>query len=483
MNILIVDDDEGIRKTVSNFLTRAGHKVFECESGKETLKILKNENVHIVLSDILMPGMDGNELLKRIKKSPDFKETIVILITGYGNVKGAVEAMRNGAYDYLLKPINIRELITIIERISEYLTLKKEHKELSVNFDKRLKSATKEIKKELEDIKKAYAQEVGTAEIGLYSENIRRVFRIAKRLHNNPDIPVLIEGETGTGKEIVARYIHYAKGDVTTAFIGINCPAITPNLFESELFGYEAGAFTGGNPKGQKGKIELAGNGTIFLDEIGELPPEYQAKLLRVIQEREYYKVGGLRKLKTNARFIFATNQDIKKKLSEGAFRKDLYYRLKVGHIIIPPLKERTEEIIPLAKMFLLQLKEQKKTNIGSITSSAIEILKKHNWPGNVRELKSTIERIALLWDDVELKPEHLEVLFQDTKQIANIPQKNTISGLLSENENFELNKWILTTVKEALIKHNWNKTATAQYLGISRGSLYTYIKLLKKEE
>jgi len=269
----------------------------------------------------------------------------------------------------------VNELDILLKRLDEFLSLKERNKKLTESFDKEVKKVTKNIQSQLIAVRKAFAREIGTVEIGIYSKSMKEVFKTAEKLHQSPKIPVLIEGETGTGKELVAHYIHYGQGDITTPFIGLNCAAISSNLFESELFGYEAGAFTGGNPKGQKGKLELAENGTIFLDEITEMPIVHQAKLLRVIQEREYYKVGGLKGMNAEARFICATNQDPQKMVQKGTFRQDLFYRLNVGYIRIPPLRERKEAIVPLARLFLEQFKQQKKTRFESIDKNAIQML------------------------------------------------------------------------------------------------------------
>ncbi|MFC1562712.1 sigma-54-dependent transcriptional regulator [candidate division KSB1 bacterium] len=482
MKILLVDDEADVRFSISKFLTSLGHQVIECDNGKNALNLLKNEKIHLVLSDIKMPLMDGNELLKQIKKSDKLKNTAVVLFTGYGEVKGAVKAMRYGAYDYILKPIDVNELAAIIEKVSQYMTLKKENIQLKVSIE-HLKEATEDLKEEFVELKKAYAREVGTGEIGLFSNKIRQVFIIAQKLHRNPEMPVLIEGETGTGKEIIARFIHFGRGDVVSQFVGINCAAITPTLFESELFGYEAGSFTGGRPKGQKGKIELAKGGTILLDEITELTSNCQAKLLRLIEEREYYRVGGLKKYSTYVRFICATNQDIKSKISKGSFRRDLFYRLNVGHIIVPPLRNRREEILPLAQMFLKQAAIQKKNRFSFISTEAGRILEEYSWPGNIRELKNAIERIVLIWDDDVVKSKHLEFLLQDTPPFNHQNKKQ--EGLSMYNfplpeHKFDIKKWDLEIVRKALAKHKGNKTDAAKYLGISRKAIYTRLKYLE---
>jgi len=480
MKILVIDDDSGIRHSLSNFLRNIGHIVSESDNGNKALDILKNEKFHLVLSDIRIPGMDGHKLLKQIKKSPELNDLVVVLFTGYGEVKSAVEAMRNGAYDYLLKPIHMKELVVLTEKIGEYIALRQENIQFKENFELQVHEATRDIQKELAEVREAYARQVGVSEIGIFSESFNQVFKIAEQLHHNREIPVLIEGETGTGKEVIARFIHYGSGEVTSPFLGINCAALSPNLFESELFGYEAGAFTGGNPKGQKGKLELAKGGSIFFDEIGEIGMDFQAKLLRVIQEREYYRVGGLKKFTTDARVICSTNKDINKSLAEGSFRMDLYYRLKAGHIRIKPLRERREDILPLAKMFLLQLHEQKKNRFVKISNTAGKILTEYNWPGNVRELKSTIERIVLLCDDIEVRPEHLEFLLQDSF----LPQSQSKmpDDFLLPDSGFDLNAFILDVVKKALVKHKGKKTEAARFLGISRYVLQTYLKRIREQ-
>ena len=482
MNILIAEDDKSIQQSLLEFLTTIDYRVVICDNGREALEILKKEKIHCVLSDIQMPHMDGHELLSRIKNNKLWQDIAVILFTGHGNVKSAVDAMKNGAYDYLLKPVDIKELTIVLERLKEFLAIKEENRELTEKFEDRVKEETNDIKKELSEMRKAYAKIVGVSEIGMFSETLRQIFRKADRIHGNRDIPVIIEGETGTGKEILARYIHYGKGKVVTPFVGINCSAISPNLFESEFFGYTGGAFTGAKASGQKGKLELAEGGTIFLDEITDLAFEYQAKLLRVIQEREYYRVGGLKKYTVDVRFLCSTNQEMKQKVEEGKFREDLYYRLNVAHILLPPLRERKEEILPMARMFLKQLYDSQKTLLTKISSKAVTILEDYPWKGNIRELKSAIDRVALFWDDTEIRPEHLDFLIEaDT----NIKRRATISTVVSaENiilpeSNFNLKNLNLEIVKKVLDKHQWNKAKSARYLGTSRDELYTYVKRL----
>jgi two-component system, NtrC family, response regulator AtoC len=486
MRILLADDEKDIRSTLAEFIEGLGHQVSLAANGREALGILENDGAHLLLSDIRMPEVDGLELLRRIKQSSELRDIEVILFTGHGEVRQAVEAMREGAYDYLLKPINVRELALIIERIAEFLALREENRRLSQNFEHSVREATGEMRRELEELRRAFAREAGAAGMGVFSQALQGILKTCQRLHRNPDIPVLIEGETGTGKELVARYLHFGDGETSTAFVAVNCASISPNLFESELFGYEGGSFTGANPKGQKGKLELAEDGTIFLDEIGEMPLDQQAKLLRVIQEREFYRVGGLKKLSTKARVVCATNRDIRKCVADGTFRQDLYYRLNVGHMTIPPLRQRREEIIPLARLFMQELYQKKRTRFNGISPQAARLLEAYEWPGNVRELKSAVDRVALLFDDEEIRPAHLEFLMPGAGSVAEQPEAGQLqtSGddILLPDDAFNLDNWTLNIVKKALAKNFWNKTETARYLGISRGALYTYLKHLNLE-
>lgn len=480
MNILIVDDDDGIRESLSLFFSSYDHHICEADNGETALEILDIERIDLVLSDIYMPKMNGHDLLKRIKQSPQLKNIVVILITGFGEIKSAIDAIKEGAYDYLVKPLNMNDLFLQTERVSEYISLKRENKKLTERFDEVVNNATNEVRKELKDLKKAYAEVVGASECGIFSNQLKNVFKTARKFHTNRNFPVLIEGETGTGKELVARYIHYGNGVETSPFVAINCSALSQNLFESELFGYEKGAFTGGDPKGKKGKIELAEGGSILLDEISELTPEYQSKLLRIIQEKEYYQVGGLKKYTCNVRFICTINQDIKNLVSDGSFREDLYFRLNVGHIVVPPLRERKEEILPLANMFLERLSQQKVSSFRFIDKDAGKLLKNYSWPGNVRELKSTIERIALLNDEETIRPNHLVNILNNVYKKRH--DKNEIRRINYDNvtlpkENIDLNLWIANIVIQALKMKQNNVSATARYLHISRNRVYNYLQ------
>lgn len=483
MNILLVDDDHDCRSCVAEFLREEGHMVVESANGSEALATFRNGEFNLILTDIRMPKMSGIELLRKIRGATDVQSVDVVLFTGNGDMHSAVEALRAGAYDYLLKPINVEELVTVIERAGERQALKRENYILTKKFEDAVQAATEETRQELTRLKKAYSKSIGLGNVGIFSGAMKQVLQQAKKLHADRSMPVLIGGETGTGKEVVARYIHYGDANVTTPFVDINCAAITPNLFESELFGYEAGSFTGGTPKGQKGKLDLAQGGTLFLDEVTEMPTDLQAKLLRVLQEKEFYRVGGLKKVKTDLRIICATNVDIEKKVEQGSFRRDFYYRLNVGRIYLPPLRERTEDILPLARMFLDHFSREKGKCFKEISKEAADLLLSYKWPGNVRELKNTMEWVVLMWDGAVVKTSHLGIL--KNEKTPDTPREISGTGTI-DPENFSLpagglrlNEYTSKVILKALKMNNGNKTETARYLGMSRRSLYCRLKNL----
>lgn len=481
MRILLVDDDPLSLKAISDFLThQLGHDVTECEDSTEALKFYKSNPFPLVISDIRLPGVDGIEMTGYIKKLPESRFTDIVLVTGYGNMNSAIQALRAGAYDYLLKPIDVEELASIISRVEEHLTLLKENIDLKFHFETKVHQATNEVQEKYQRIQSAYSKIVGIGSIGIFSEKMREIKAMAEKLHQDRSIPVLIEGETGTGKEVVARMIHYGTGDVTTPFISINCTAIPSNLFETELFGYEAGAFTDAKKKGTIGKFELAQGGTIFLDEIGDLPLEIQPKLLRVLEERSFYRVGGLKKIELDIRVICATNQNLLQKVKESKFREDLFYRLNVGYIHIPPLRERKEAVPPLAQMFLTQYSEKKNRRFQYLHPDAAAILENYPWPGNIRELQNTIERVVLLFDDIEVHPEHIRFL---TDSDDHFPLAHAHTSPLEPGkiklplEKLDLKRLEEEIVQKTLLRFNGNKTKTAEYLGLTRSALRSKLK------
>ncbi len=451
-----------------------GHQVTSCGSGAEALDLFEQHSYPLVFSDIRMPGMDGIELLKRLKSGPKGRKVDVVLVTGYGDVNTAISAFRADSYDYLMKPVNPEELNVILARIAEHHSLLKENYDLTHRFESKVAEATQETVLELEQLQKTLAEAVGVGRIGVFSEKMRNVVNLTKRMHQDRSVPVLIEGETGTGKEIIARLVHYGPETTAAPFVSINCSAIAPNLFESELFGYEGGAFSGAKRAGQKGKFELAQGGTLLLDEIGDIPLEMQPKLLRILQERVYYRVGGVREKSVDLRIICSTNRNLEMMSQQGKFRSDLYYRLNTGKIFIPPLRERKEEIRPLALMFLEYFVEQKRRNFKSISDEAISILEKHNWPGNVRELQNLIERVVLLYDDEEIRPGHLRILEAEAE--ADLPLERCEDDSLTicfAPDGLKLEAIEKKIIEKVLRLFDGNKSKTARYLGINRATLY----------
>lgn len=480
MRILLVDDDRDSRAAVRWFLKDRDFDVVECTNGEQALAQLASADYLMVLSDINMPGMSGIELAKAAKQLPNSWRTDFVLFTGYADIQSAVEALRLGVYDYLQKPVDAQELISVIDRVAEHQALLRENKTLTERFQDEVRAATEEARNELSKVKKVLAESV-IGKVEIFGEVMRSVFEQAQKYHSDRTISVLIQGETGVGKEIVARTIHYGMAlDALSggAFVDINCAAIAPSLFESELFGYEAGAFSGGVSKGAKGKFDLAQGGTLFLDEVGEIPLELQGKLLRVLQEKEYYRVGGLKKIKTDARIICATNVPLEERISQGTFRRDLYYRLKVGHLVVPPLRDRRAEIVPLALTFLVAASRQKGKHFANILPSAAKVLEEYGWPGNVRELKNVIEFAAFAYDDTELKPEYLDSLPQAGQKdlSTSLPSSGSQAGrqliLPFPIGGYPFKKYCNDIITEVLAAHGGNQTATARYLKMTLRAL-----------
>lgn len=481
INILLVDDEPDGRSLIAQFLSDCGHLVIEADNAYTALSSISENEIHLVLSDNKMPGISGIDLLRRIKDWPGGEDIDVVIFTAFSDQQVIIDALRAGAYDYLPKPINIEELVAITERVAEHLSLKTENRLLTARFSDALEAAVAEAKEELSSIKLAYSKKMGLKEIGIFSPVMQQIIDVAGRLHDNRSIPVLIEGETGTGKEIIARFIHHGNDLSDAPFIALNCAAIAPSVFESELFGYESGSFTGALSKGQKGKLDLAQGGTLFLDEISEIPVSLQAKLLRFIEEKEFYRVGGLKKIKSDVRIIGASNQDLGEMLRQGTFRQDLYYRLNTCHINVPPLRERKDEIIPLANMFLKELAYDMNKSFKSISKDAANILLDHDWPGNVRELRHVLEWSVMMFNDIKLKSDHLNIVQRSRsleKKTDNIIAVDQLDLVLPPHQ-LPLDHLLKQIYKAALDMHKGNKTETARYLGISRSSLHYRLKTL----
>lgn len=372
--ILLIDDEETGREALTLLLKAAGHAVKSAGSGGEAFQTLTRDTFDIVITDLFLPDASGIDILKKVKEDAPLTE--VILITGHASAETAVKAMKEGAFDYITKPLNFDELKIIIGKAVE---------------KRQLLSENVYLRKQLRD-KFEFANIIGS------SPSMQHVFALMKRIVKT-DSTVLIAGESGTGKELVAKAIHFNGGRRDKPFIAVHCGAIPENLLESELFGYVKGAFTGAM-RDKIGKFEAAHGGTIFLDEIGTMPMQLQTKLLRVLQEEEVERVGSTRPVKIDVRIISATNLDLAEEVKKGNFREDLFYRLNVIPLQLPPLRERVEDILPLAKHFLAKYcKEMQRRNM-SLASDTLEALESYQWPGNVRELENVMERVAALTED-----------------------------------------------------------------------------------
>ena len=470
MRILLVDDDHLSRKSIAKFArTYLNHEVDEADSASKAWDMYQKNHYPLVISDIRMPGMSGLDLLSDINKQNEKKQTKIVMITGFGELQTAIQALRSGAYDFMEKPIDVEELSDVIKRVEEHFQFAEEN-EILRNEVEQQKSSVQLAHGRLRQLRTAYTEIFGYGRVGIFSDKMRKIIDLANSFHSDRDMSVLIKGETGTGKEIIARMVHYHEGEELLPFITVNCSAISPTLFESEVFGYEPGAFTGAKSKGQIGKLELAQGGTLFLDEIGDLPLDLQPKLLTALQMKEFYKVGGKRKIKLDIRFVCATNRDLEDMMNKGTFRKDLFFRLNTGYIDIPPLAERQEEIPQLAQMFLNEFAQKKNKKFRIINQDAIQLLRKQSWPGNVRELRNVIERAVLLYNTVELTVIQLKLLtnFQTDFSVSN--ESQLVIDLPEKQYHYaQMEKEI---IEQLLRRYKGNKTQVAKYLSITRNRL-----------
>ncbi len=460
--VLVIDDTESIRDLLSEFLKDHGFEVSGAADGQAGIDLLKQRRFDLFFVDLVMPGMGGIDLLREARNFGI--RTPAIVITGFGTIQTAVEAMRLGAYDYITKPFILEELLMTVNRALEYYNLQKENASL---------------KRQLKD-KYDFRRMVGN------SLPMQKLNRFIEKVADT-DSTVLISGESGTGKELVARTIHFNSSRAHSPFVPVNCAAIPRDLIESELFGHEKGAFTGATNM-RIGRFELANGGTIFLDEIGELPLALQVKLLRVLQEREFERVGGTRTIKVDVRILAATNRDLAKATRDGAFREDLYYRLNVIPLHIPPLREREDDIPLLLDHFMTEFCRKKQKTPLKITPDAAELLTRYPWPGNVRELENAIERMVILNDrgtiTLDDLPDHVR---RDARPPA--PQATTdgaegpslpislqwtssgidLNGVLDELER--------ALILQALDKSGGVKNKAAALLGLNRTTLIEKIK------
>jgi DNA-binding NtrC family response regulator len=481
LDILIIDDEPDVRRSLSNFLKKLGHATVCASDGLEGLKEFHIRSFNLVITDIRMPGIDGLEFLRRIKvieKHP----ADVIVVTGHGDMDNAIKALKFGAFDYLQKPIDVRELAITIERSAEYSALRNQYMALKQELRARVETETRAVRGEAEHLRTAYLREIGLDGLCVYSDAMRGVIRQAEKYSTDRSIPVLIEGESGTGKELVARFIHlYGQAKAPLPFVAINCGAIFHDLIEGELFGHDPGAFTGATAKGRIGKIEAANGGTLFLDEIGDMPLNVQVKLLRVLEERRLYRLGGVREIPVDIRVISATNKDLRQEVIDKRFRLDLFYRINTGNIRIPPLRKRREDILPLALRFLDRSSARRGKRLGRFSPEGEAFLTGYDWPGNVRQLKNGMERLSLLHPLDRIDAADLGFI-RDLNLGLEIPSDAGILAACSfglPEERFDLEDFNRRIVRKALERHNHNQVRTARYLGISRRALQGRIKNL----
>ncbi|WP_432821333.1 sigma-54-dependent transcriptional regulator [Trichloromonas sp.] len=432
-SVLLIDDDISLRRVTEFTLHEAGYRVLTAADGEEGLRIFKLEQPGVVITDIQMPGLSGYDVLKQVKAEQP--ETLVVVITAYGTVEKAVEAMKLGAFDYLTKPFSRDELVLVTGKAFAYSGLKEENQRL----------------------RQELTQKIDFTRLVGISDEMQQVFEIVRRVAAS-EATVLIGGESGTGKELIARAIHSGSERHDGPFVPVNCAAIPRELLESELFGHLRGAFTGA-VKDRKGKFELADGGTLFLDEVGELPVELQPKLLRALQEREIEPVGGSVR-KVDVRVVAATNRDLEVAIDDGGFREDLYYRLAVIPVHLPPLRERRADIPLLVRHFL-----GKHGNV-ACSAAALAALNAYGWPGNVRELENAVERMVILrrGEDIEL---------DDLPPKIRRPQQAASGGVLNlPDEGYPLEELEKEAVLEALRRNDWNQTRAAAFLRIPRHTL-----------
>lgn len=452
--ILIAEDEANLRLVLQKELERLGYRVQAAPDGEAALRKLEESNVDVVLCDINMPRIDGMEVLRRIYERPNPPE--VIMLTGQATVETAVEAMKLGAYDYLTKPYRINELDIRVKQAAE---------------KRRLRVDNSRLREQL-------ARQSGMPEIVSVSEKMAEALRLVERVAPS-DASVLITGESGTGKELIAHAIHRLSNRGDASFIDLNCAAFQESLLESELFGYEAGAFSGA--KGRKlGLIELADGGTLFLDEVTELPAPLQAKLLRAIETRTFFRVGGVRKVEVNVRIVAATNRNLDSVVEEGVFRSDLLYRINGFQIDLVPLRERTEDIEPLAKHLLSTVAGP---NHPELDEAALDALRSYTWPGNVRQLKNCLERAVLLSNNgritiADLPPEVARP--SATMPFVVMPTQapnNADSTGMGSTSPASLRDMERAQILAALEQTGWHRGKTAQILGISASTLYRRLR------
>ncbi|MCH8496664.1 MAG: sigma-54 dependent transcriptional regulator [Balneolales bacterium] len=445
LTILIADDEASMRRNLCDVLHDEGYTTIEAEDGTAALEIALRDKPDLILLDIKMPGINGMKVLEHVKR--EHPSIPIIIFTAFGNSERPIEAMKLGAYDYIDKPFDLEELLLVIHRALDYACVLDELNELRSQV-----SGQTSMQETL----------VGS------SSKMQHIFKMIGKIANS-DATVLLQGESGTGKEMIADAIQRYSKRFAKPFIKVNCGALPETLLESELFGHESGSFTGANKK-RIGRFELADEGTIFLDEVDSMSHTLQVKLLRVLQQQTFERVGGEITLQVNLRVICATNQNLEEKVRSGQFREDLYYRLNVIHIKVPPLREHTDDIPTLVDHFLEKYKPGEKV---IVSRKVIDTLLEYKWPGNVRELENIIQRALVMTDGDVITVEHLPIFFQDTKSdeisSVDLTQPNSLKEILQNVEK--------KAIMQALEKSDWNQTKAAALLQINRRQLFTKIK------
>ena len=468
--ILVADDEESMRWVLSKALRKKGFSVDLAKDGEEALRLIQADGYDLAILDIKMPGISGLELLDKVRELKS--ELLVVIMTAEASMKNAVEAMKRGAYDYITKPFDLDVIDAIVEK---------------VNRAREMTSQVTLLKEELKDRYQLEKNIIGN------SPAMREIYKIIGKVAPS-DVTVLVQGESGTGKELIARAIHFNSRRLGKPFIALNCAAIPKELLESELFGFEKGAFTGAVER-KLGKFEQANGGTIFLDEIGDMPLDLQAKILRVLQEKEVTRTGGSQNFAVDVRIVAATNQELEEKVRQKTFREDLYYRLNVVPIHLVPLRERTEDIPLLIDYFLTKTSAELETPAKQCSGAAYQLLTHYAWPGNVRELENTIKRAVILSSDPVLTPtdfpglrlqgggERLPSEELSLEGIVDIKLRNCFANM-DKMESGDVYAMVLEQVERPLLrfvleKSRWNQVRAADILGINRNTLRKKIQEL----
>ena len=463
--ILLVDDEDTIRLFLEKTLRDEGYEALTAATGEEALDLASKELPDLVLLDLKLPDINGIEVLKRIKES--IPEIVVVMLTAFGDIETAVSAIKRGAFDFVSKPVNLEQLLLTIEK----------------------GLASQRLTREVMQLRRRLRVDSDDNYVPGESPQMREIYDVVKTVARSDTTTVLIQGESGTGKEMIANMIHRYSPRHDKPFMEINCASLPEELLESELFGHEKGAFT--DARSQKtGLLELANKGTLFLDEIGEMSLTIQVKLLRVLEKMSFRRVGGTRDINVSVRVISATNRDLGEAVREKVFREDLYYRLKVIPIYVPPLRERKEDIDALVRHFLDRFNRQFNKRFRSVSAEAFSIIMSYPWPGNIRELKNMIERIVLLVDDVELRPEHLPAGIHSGAPRGDDRAKHDLEVALArpypgEGIDFE---GIVTNVEKELIakamkEAGGNQSGAARLLGLNRDKLRYRLKQYDLED